>query len=573
MGSVQVKPPPGFELDKLPDLPPGFTLDSGEENKPKIATAPAEPVEKPGFNPLGFPEAALALATPVVGRGVGLLAGGLGAMLPGKDGQAERWLKGTQEALSYSPRSQTGKDIIGEVGQAAKWIADRPMVKSANEGIEAIGEKSPVAGAAIASIPDLVGVLGARAPLQSASNSVKSGASNLAQSVAERAMNSALKPILKAHKSGDAAVAVDTALKYGINPTKAGVEKLKNLIDETNQKISTAIEGSTATVSRDAATSRVGPVMKRFADQVAPEADIGAVNSVLDQFGRRPENLTVQQAQSLKQGTYKKLEKAYNGELGTASIDAQKAIARGLKEEIATAVPEISGLNALDSQLYKTLDVLERRTLMEMNKNSLGLSVLAHSPMTWAIYMADHSATFKAIAARMLNKISGQGVKPTEVPIPKKAPFNPSLGYGLDTSPVPSGAAKPNPLGDLTPDWETSLGAGTPKPPSMDASGLFPAIGDERVGTIRLKSRPQMPIQSGLLGVDDVAVSGRNWTDAAPGAIGRVSAAPMAVGGIELSKIVNMPKSSHRTRLLNDFKKRYPNAAQYIDEVAMKETQ
>jgi hypothetical protein len=91
-------------------------------------------------------------------------------------------------------------------------------------------------------------------------------------------------------------------------------------------------------------------------------------------------------------------------------VEAQKALARGLKDEIAEAVPGISALNAEESKLLATLGVAERRALMELNKNPMGLAALAQSPASWAMFMADKSALFKSLSARMLNS-SAQGAR------------------------------------------------------------------------------------------------------------------------------------------------------------------
>jgi hypothetical protein len=112
-------------------------------------------------------------------------------------------------------------------------------------------------------------------------------------------------------------------------------------------------------------------------------------------------DIPVELAQKLKQGTYGQLAKKY-GQMGTAETEAQKGLARGLKEGIAEAVPAVKGLNQQESELIKTLGVVERRALMELNKNPMGLSLLAHRPETWAAFMADKSALFKSLAARML---------------------------------------------------------------------------------------------------------------------------------------------------------------------------
>ena len=86
-----------------------------------------------------------------------------------------------------------------------------------------------------------------------------------------------------------------------------------------------------------------------------------------------------------------------------------------------------------------------------------------------------------------------------------------------------------------------------------------------------------MPVVPGLPGVADTLIAGKGgvwqygnpWVDAKV-SVGpeqsRLAAAPMAVGGIELSRLINMPKGANRTKLLNKFKTRYPEAAAYIDE-------
>lgn len=353
-----------------------------------------------------------------------------------------------------------------------------------------------------------------------------------AQAGSRSLMQSAIKPTLAQRASGDADVAVDTLLQYGINPNKAGVNKLRELIDAKNTEISNALAGSTATVGKSNVLNRLGEVRDMFSNQVSPQDDLSAIEGVANNFSAhpvfqnyaeteqalkdalakatsekvtalqaagklktfaaqqqsladgktlqlsavQPENqlyyntggigrqatspsslpvpgypripgrytnnidrvpegesgakdaydifvtkraeeaaaakaladfqqtgeMSVQQAQNLKQGTYRVLQGKY-GEAGSAETEAQKGLARGLKEEIATAVPGIQGLNEAESSLIKTLDVAERRALLEMNKNPVGLTALAHNPIAAAGFLADRSAAFKAIAARMIH--------------------------------------------------------------------------------------------------------------------------------------------------------------------------
>lgn len=221
-------------------------------------------------------------------------------------------------------------------------------------------------------------------------------------------MASALKPTANQWKSGDAAKAIDTLLEEGINPTTGGVAKLKAKIDDLDAEITQIIANSPATVSKGAVGLRLKQTLDQAKKQVNPADDIEAIKRAWMEFRSHPDllgkqDIPIQLAQELKQGTYQQLKKKY-GEAGTADTEAQKALARGLKEEIATAEPAAAEINKQLSKLLSTLDVTERRALMDMNKNPGGLAWLSSNPVTWAAFMADKSAAFKSILARMLHQ-------------------------------------------------------------------------------------------------------------------------------------------------------------------------
>ena len=114
-----------------------------------------------------------------------------------------------------------------------------------------------------------------------------------------------------------------------------------------------------------------------------------------------PAGLPVQTAQEMKQGTYRVLKDKY-GEIGSASTEAQKALARGLKDEIARVAPEVAQLNARESSLLNALQQVEHRAAVAGNKNPGGLAWLSSNPTAWASFMADRSELFKSIVARMI---------------------------------------------------------------------------------------------------------------------------------------------------------------------------
>lgn len=240
------------------------------------------------------------------------------------------------------------------------------------------------------------------------SGSVGNALSNLISKGSKRLMQSAVKPTLQQLKTGDAQTAVQTLLDYGISPNESGANKLRSLVDDLNNQVSAKIAGSTATVPKQDVLAALSDVRTKFGNQVSPTADLTAIQRVADDFAAHPAvvpDIPVQVAQDLKQGTYRVLSGKY-GEAGSAETEAQKALARGLKEGIGKAVPDVVPLNAEEAKLLKTLGVVERRALMELNKNPVGLSALASNPVGFAAFLADRSATFKALAARLINRAS-----------------------------------------------------------------------------------------------------------------------------------------------------------------------
>ncbi len=232
-------------------------------------------------------------------------------------------------------------------------------------------------------------------------------ASPILRSASERLMQSALKPGAMARRSGDAEKAVNTLLDEGINVSKGGVAKLQEKIGGLNDQIVRAIANSPATVDKGRVASALTDTISKFERQADPHADLAAIEKVWTNFLNHPliqgQQIPVKIAQELKQGTYRVLSGKYNGELGSASIAAQKSLARGLKEEIAAAVPEVAPLNKYESELIRALKLAEDRVLASGNSNLGGMAWLTKNPAAWAAFMADKSSAFKSMVARLIN--------------------------------------------------------------------------------------------------------------------------------------------------------------------------
>ncbi len=210
---------------------------------------------------------------------------------------------------------------------------------------------------------------------------------------------SALKPS-RAIPAAKTAAMVQTGLEQAIPVSPAGVEKLGSLIDDLNDKIAQQIQTDpTRPINKFAVTSRLADTAKSFATQVNPEADLNAVSESGNEFLRnQPAQIAAENAQALKQGTYKQLRSKY-GELQSATIESQKALARGLKEELANAFPELANLNAQDAKLYNLQEPLEKAVQRIGNHQLLGIGTPiaggAAKAMTGSTTLATIAAALK----------------------------------------------------------------------------------------------------------------------------------------------------------------------------------
>lgn len=231
----------------------------------------------------------------------------------------------------------------------------------------------------------LVGDVAQTGAVQGALQGVGAGAPRLLTGLGRRMYQGALKPtkaILSRMPNAStltdtakAAQLADVGLREGINVSRSGLSKAGETITGLNDEIASALQSSTATVPRQRVIRRLVDPVQRFRDQVTPLDDLRHIARTGREFRAvtRPE-IPVQQAQRMKQGTYRALAGKFGGEVKSASAEAQKALARGLKEEIAEAVPGVGALNARESQLLTLRSALEDAVRRTGNRDLFGLT-------------------------------------------------------------------------------------------------------------------------------------------------------------------------------------------------------
>ena len=240
----------------------------------------------------------------------------------------------------------------------------------------------------------------------------KSLASPALQAGARKFMQSALKPSIKALKSGKADEAVETLLEEGVNVSRGGVAKLEGKIDDINDQIADLLQktGGGKTVDKHQVAARIQDVFKRIENTYStPQDALKAVEKVYDDFLSNhliPKDIPVAKAHELKQGIYRMLKDQY-GKLGSETVEAQKALGRGYKELVAEQIPEIGQLNAQESKMINALLLAEHRALISGNKDIGGIVHLVRDPKLAASFLADRSPLFKSVVARLMNANSG----------------------------------------------------------------------------------------------------------------------------------------------------------------------
>lgn len=173
---------------------------------------------------------------------------------------------------------------------------------------------------------------------------------------------------------------VKTGLENSIPISEGGLGKLGGLIDNVNDAIKQKVASyPLKVVSKSKVADRLTKTRDNFTEQVNPGDDLAAIDKVEAEFKKtQPDNIPAEKAQSLKVGTYRQLRGKY-GQAGAAQVEAEKALARGLKEELEVQFPEIKGLNAqeakflqLDKALEKAVQRIAKRNAFDGKSMMLG---------------------------------------------------------------------------------------------------------------------------------------------------------------------------------------------------------
>jgi hypothetical protein len=223
-----------------------------------------------------------------------------------------------------------------------------------------------------------------------------------------RLMQSSIKPSTATFAPEEIKSGMRTLLGEGIYPTAGGMNKGANIVGEIHRGVNADIAASPATVKVADVASRLERPLSKAGMQVNPQPDTKAVENVWTNFLVNPHiqgksEIPVKLAHEMKSGTYRSLgAKAYH-ELGSVETEAQKALARGLREEVASKVPSVVEPMKREAAIMSALEMTAPKVGNAGNLNPIGLAALRMDhPASAGMMLADRSSLLKAFLAMQM---------------------------------------------------------------------------------------------------------------------------------------------------------------------------
>lgn len=246
---------------------------------------------------------------------------------------------------------------------------------------------------------------------------------SISRSAAHKVYEKALKPSTTLAPEERAAL-VKTGLEEGIPISPEGAQHinaaLADLHDSVKASIKSKDEGGEG-IPPGRVAARVKDVRSRFETQAAPTTDLNAIDAVTDDFmdqfrakdaegkpipGSAVKNIDPVRAQEIKKGTYESIgERSFDDQKG-ARVEAEKGIARGLKEEIAQQFPEVAPMNEKMGELYDLQPYIQRRLAQMGNKEIMSLTkgvVTGGGAMLGGLFGGTEGAAMGGTAALVLD--------------------------------------------------------------------------------------------------------------------------------------------------------------------------
>lgn len=298
--------------------------------------------------------------------------------------------------------------IKDPVGFAADVSALMGVVAGGTKLLSTVAEHSGYGGPVLKEISDVAGGAAATAdPLSLAKAGIKGTLSLVPKSAEQWVYGSALKPSMKLDQARRMAI-IETGLNEGITPNAKGYIKLMDKIDDINTDIAKIVDDASKsgeTVKTADIVAKLDDMREYYKYSIEPEPFLQAIDDMEKTFLKRGDTIPIGDAQKIKQTTYQILRKQY-GEMKTIGVEAQKTLARGIKETIVNQHPELAALNARDSALLALEDQIDKAASRIGNKDLQAMRTTMAGGMGAAVDIAAGTggvATTTAVIATLLD--------------------------------------------------------------------------------------------------------------------------------------------------------------------------
>lgn len=301
-----------------------------------------------------------------------------------------------QRRMGIKPRLQLHQDDPGGLGYN---LGGRVADFGASRGLtpEAAGVVGTAANFATEAIPAFAGgIMGTASKVPAA-----------LEGTAKWLMGKALKAPVSAIETGQAARAIDTMLKEGYGLTQGSVSRAGGTIDDLGKQIKAALADAPETIRGGEVGTRLLDAYNRFLKQANPQDDLAAIRTAWANFKSHPalegrfSEIPVQLAHEIKQGTYKALEGKF-GELGSAATEAQKALARGLRELVGKAKPTLEPMLAKQGEHVNARELMAHRVAALSKIDPMSIGWMAANPLAAFGYAMEKSSPIKAFLANAI---------------------------------------------------------------------------------------------------------------------------------------------------------------------------
>lgn len=368
------EPEPALPQSSMPTEPPERTMSAGEvvtsaiKNIPSSALQYGKNIVSAVTNPIDTAGAVLKTA-----------AGGVQAATRGSfegipEGEDEAYFNALKEGLKEryggmeNIKRTIAEDPVGFAGDvstvllAAGGLTQGAGKLASTPGVVKAGEAVTKAGKAV----EPLGIVGAGG---------RAVAKAIPEKIPQRLYGSAVKFSTKLDPT-DRIERIATGLREGIIPGEKGLAQISDKIDDLNKQIQTTISSAATRgekLQTDEIVKRIDDLKPFYQNTLDPKPYLDDLDNlkkaVADAHGTA---IPVDKAQQIKQNTYKLLRKHY-GEMKGHMIEGQKALARGIKEELATKYPELNSLNKTESELIKLEESIEKALGRIENRDLVGI--------------------------------------------------------------------------------------------------------------------------------------------------------------------------------------------------------